>query len=370
MSHTECNAAYDPLAISGVGTGANLPLQVDPELIPWFESLPYTLPTNPAMKLSWIGISVANIQYRFDKLLHEHPRCSSGPCLHEAEIATLHEEILEYQKKSSQWLADVPKHWLPNKWVPSIDPPQPPIPMYQSTCEIFPSVQIASVFNTYRGYQLIINKILSIMYTHEWLAPGTGPQDPQDTIQSVVDHMCYSIPFYLGNRFHVQTIVDLTNPKVKDTYPAYHNMRKPPIPKKDILPKEAHLKHVIAYGAWHSMYPLSMLNALFVKHAGYDCDCLTRTIRPDQLRWIASQLFRMMKIYALDRGAGEVPETAEQCAQAVRRALRSVYQECFNQSVGFPDDEGSLNIPIRGLSSYLKLPGFGMGPERCTAGPR
>ena len=64
----------------------------------------------------------------------------------------------------------------------------------------------------------------------------------------------------------------------------------------------------------------------------------------------------MMKIYALDNGIGASPENPKECAQAVRRALRSVYQECFNQSVGFPDDEGSLNIPIRGLGSYLKLP--------------
>lgn len=307
------------------------------------------------MSLCWIGISVANIQYRFEQISREHPYCSEKPCLHEDDISNLHNEILDFHKKTSQWIEEVPKHWLPTKWKSSISP-DVPIPMYQDTCEIYPSVQIASVFNTYRGYQLIINKILSIMHTHHWLAPDVGPQDPQDTIQSVVDHMCYSIPFYLGNRSNVQTIADLTNPKPKDFYPAYHNMQDPPIPKENILSEQSHRKHVIAYGTWHSMYPLSMLIALFNNHSGYDCDCLTRSTRPGQLMWIGTQLYRMMKIYALDNGIGASPENPKECAQAVRRALRSVYQECFNQSVGFPDDEGSLNIPIRGLGSYLKLP--------------
>ncbi|KAF1964064.1 hypothetical protein BU23DRAFT_547988 [Bimuria novae-zelandiae CBS 107.79] len=295
---------------------------VDPELIPWFASLPYTLPTNPAMELSWIGISVANIQHRFERLLQDHPHCTTRQCSHSSEIAALYDNILDYQTASAKWLNNVPEHWPPTKWKPSAVSPDPPILMYQGTCEVYPSVQVASVFNTYRGYQLIINKILSIVQTHSWLEPHIGPQDPRATIQSVVDHMCYSIPFYLGNRVGVQYITDLTTPNAKDIYPAYHNMKDLPIAKEHVLREELHRKHVIAYGAWHSMYPLSMLITLFGKHSGYDCDCITRMIRPGQLAWIESQLFRMMKIYALDRGVGGTPETPEECAQAVRRALR------------------------------------------------
>ncbi|KAK3202652.1 hypothetical protein GRF29_154g298618, partial [Pseudopithomyces chartarum] len=225
---------------------------VDPDLVPWFASLPYTLPTNPAMNLSWIGISVANIQYRFEQISREHPYCLEKQCLHQNEIAALHDEILDFNKKSSRWLKEIPEHWFPIKWKSSTTP-NPPIPMYLATCEIYPSVQIASVFNTHRGYQLIISKILSIMHIHSWLPPDALPHDPHATIQSLVDHMCSSIPFYLGNRISVQTIADLTNPKPKDFYPAYHNMDDPPIPREHILPEEAHRKHVVAYGAWHSM---------------------------------------------------------------------------------------------------------------------
>jgi len=183
-----------------------------------------------------------------------------------------------------------------------------------------------------------------------------GPQNPSETIQLLVDSMCYSIPFYLGNRDSPHYITDFTNPKSQYVYPAYHNMQDPPIAKEHIPREDTHIKHATAYGAWHSMYPLSLSIGLFGKHAGYHCDCLKRTIRPGQLDWIGSQLFRMMRMYAIDEVMGVRADNPEECAKAVRRALRSVYQECFNQSPGFPSDEGGLNIPIRGLKSYLKMP--------------
>lgn len=308
------------------------------------------------MTLNWIGISVANIQHSFEVLLKSHSRCSSKNCPHDTEIATLHCSIIDFQKASSDWLAGIPDHWQPQTWRPAEVIKEWYIPMYQGTCHIYPSIQVASIFNTYRGYQLIVNKILSIMQKHDWLENRLGPQAPAETIQSVVDSMCYSIPFYLGNRDEPHYITDLDQPKPHFVYPAYYNMQSPPIARKHILPEHIHIKHATAYGAWHSMYPLSLLMGIFGKHAGYDCDCLTRTIRPSQLDWIASQLFRMMKMYTLDQGLGARMDDPEECAQAVRRALRCVYEECLNQSLGFPDDEGSLNVPIRGLDSYLEMP--------------
>ena len=87
------------------------------------------------MNLSWIGISVANIQYRFEQVSREHPYCLEKQCLHQNEIASLHDEILDFNKKSSQWLKEVPSHWHPIKWKSSTTP-NPPVPMYLATCEV------------------------------------------------------------------------------------------------------------------------------------------------------------------------------------------------------------------------------------------
>jgi len=125
------------------------------------------MPQTPAMKLTWIGVSVANIQHSFEVLLKSHPRCSSRQCSHSTEIAALYDEILHCQKASSEWLKNIPEYWLPRKWSPSKSHPKTHIPMYQEKCEIYPSVQVASVFNTHRGYQSVINKILNIMHTHD-----------------------------------------------------------------------------------------------------------------------------------------------------------------------------------------------------------
>lgn len=313
------------------------------------------------MKLNWIGISVANIQYSFQGLLKSHPRCSDKQCPHKAEINAIHNQILDFRNASSEWLSSIPEHWLPRKWAPSPGMSKSRIPMYRGICEVYPSVQVASVLNTFRGYQLIIYKILNIMQTHGWLEPHMGPQDPSEMIQSVVDPMCYSIPFYLGDRDGALYITDLTHPKSNVAYPAYDKMKDPPIAKEHILPEAVHRKHATAYGAWHSMYPLSLLLGLFSNHAGYDCNCLTLAIRAGQLNWIGSQLLRMMRMHAINDSGHVSADNAEECAKAMRLALRSVYQECFNQSLGFPDDEGSLNIPIRGLDSYLKMPDLACG---------
>ncbi|KAL5464606.1 hypothetical protein PMIN06_001103 [Paraphaeosphaeria minitans] len=278
---------------------------VDSGLIPWFASLPYTMPRTPAMKLNWIGISVANIQHRFQVLLKSHPYCSDKQCSHRADIAMIHAAVLDFQNASSEWLSNLPEHWLPQKWTPSPEISKCHIPMYRKICEVYPSVQVASVFNTYRGFQLIINKILSIMQTHGWLEPHMGPQNPSETIQSVVDSMCYSIPFYLGDRDGTLYITDLTNPKADVAYPAYHNMKDPPIAKEHILIEEVHRKHATAYGAWHSMYPLSLLLGLFGNHAGYDSLPHDEDVR-------------------LGRRHGVEPDNPEECAKAVRRALRSM----------------------------------------------
>ncbi|KAJ4301483.1 hypothetical protein N0V90_003575 [Kalmusia sp. IMI 367209] len=339
---------------------------VDPELVPWFASLPYSMPLNPAIKLSCIGISVANIQYRFELILKEHLNCPIGECSHSADIAQLYKEIIEFEIASSEWAQSIPKYWKPHIWEPKAKYSGAPIPMYQETCEIYPSVQIASVSNTWRGYQLIICKILAIMHTHAWVEPHTSAQirfSPEKVIQSLVDSMCYSIPFYLGNRQGIHYISDLTNPKPHHFYPAYHNMRDPPIAKEHILHEDVHMKHVVAYGAWHSMYPLTMLVTIFTNHSG-DCDCIARIPRPGQVAWIGSQLLRTMKLFGLDRNLGGASAgDPEEYARSVRRALRFVYKECISQLLGFPDDGASFVIPIVDPVKYQdRFPDFDYKP--------
>ena len=76
--------------------------------------------------------------------------------------------------------------------------------MYGTSCDIYPSIGIAGLWNWYRTLRLSTIKI--VMICHRKLAatpPSRGKEVPlrvlRETIQTLVDEFCNSIPFHLGN---------------------------------------------------------------------------------------------------------------------------------------------------------------------------
>lgn len=301
---------------------------VDPTLIPWFMSLPKSRPLNPANTLNLIGIQVANIQHRFNNLSLEHAHCASASCPHTTAITSLHNEILSFETACAAWHKALPQHWQPHPWRPSAQHPNLHIPMYNNTCTVFHSVQIASTYNTYLGYRLHISRFLSIMHSHAWLLHT--PSQPilshiHESIQSLVDALCAAIPFFLGTYTAMLSLHDLTLPPSSEhSFPSFSNMRDPPpTPPPDgfQLSEEEHTRHVTAQGAWHAMVALTQVVSVLRRH-GEGCGCLEGVLREGQGEWVRGQLFRAMGVVGVERGEGEGEEEAVREAVGLRASLR------------------------------------------------
>lgn len=134
-----------------------------------------------------------------------------------------------------------------------------------------------------------------------------------DCIQALVDDVCYSVPFYLGNRTGVSRLSDFTDPET--LFPSYHSLAlgdarvrewhvsNPAMPSLD-----EHQRQLIAQGAWHAMSPLSSLLALFSEEGGgrFVASCL----RPRQQQWIRDQFMRVSVLLRLPIAESRVPATS------------------------------------------------------------
>lgn len=162
---------------------------------------------NPSSALDAIGAFVAELQGSYTQFVTQGSSTTSLERVRKewrAEARRVDAELLA-------WAENVPDHWRPLRLISGRDIDSS-IPTYQSVCEVYPSCQIASIWNLWRFQRLLLAKItLGSLDVFSDLSRfdftyGQFPGDPTDfincqqTLQEVVDSVCYSIPFYLGNR--------------------------------------------------------------------------------------------------------------------------------------------------------------------------
>ncbi|KAK4506380.1 hypothetical protein PRZ48_000110 [Zasmidium cellare] len=217
------------------------------------------------------------------------------------------------------WARDVPESWHPLRLTSGQDL-DPSIPTYQSACDIYPSCQIATLWNLWRFHRLLLLKITA----------GASQRISSSSarhIQDLVDGICYSIPFYLGNRTKQSSLSDFADPEI--LLPSYHSL--PPGDARrchTALSKDEHHRHIVAYGAWHILSPLTNLLTLVKdEHGGrFVAGCL----RAGQLEWIRGQLLRigiLVRLPAAMHSSDEIGGLAgygkaEDLARQVRNGAR------------------------------------------------
>ncbi|KAF2790621.1 hypothetical protein K505DRAFT_282272 [Melanomma pulvis-pyrius CBS 109.77] len=301
------------------------------DLVERVRSIAETMSLNPSNKLDQIGVQVAEIQVLFTQLPQGYCGCASPAGAHIILLIDLYKRAIRLQSALSAWEQSVPDHWQPRQWEPPT-PSFPAIQMYRGICEIYPSIQIAAIWNTWRGYCLIVYRIL--VRIHASKQPdilSLTPQLPDDPIepaaiellQAVIDAICYSVPFHLGNRTQPRGMLDLTQPEFE--CPAYYNLRTATISQEPIMPAEEHKRHLVTQGGWHALIPLSQVVAQFSGNR-HDCDCISDVLRAGQLEWIRGQLLRSVFLLALDKNkfmsSTVVDHDAEGYAARVRDGLR------------------------------------------------
>jgi hypothetical protein len=256
-------------------------------------------PYNPSIALDHIGISIADFQ----------AACS------EAQFQGLPGELdeLEATAKSIDdrllvWAERVPYYWQPIR-LERGDGFHSSIPSYTNACDTYPSCQIANIWNLWRSQRLLLVKLMIGLITPG--SPGNSSSSAEDgspweseallyygdIVQELIDSICRSIPFYLGNRIAPSSMADFTDsdilfpdcpPIATETGNDHGNHDR----YQDLAnPSEDHRRHVIAQGPWHIQSPLSRLLTLFSEEPA-----LAEQLRPGQYLWIQSQFLRVLKL--------------------------------------------------------------------------
>lgn len=246
---------------------------------------------NPSSLLDIIGIDVANIQHEF---FNAHLSSSST----EDKLAELFAKAAIVDTRLKTWVSGVPAHWQPESFdhMPQCNPP---IISYSQTFDVYRSVQIASIWNIWRIYRIITLKILL-----ECLELSNGNLDFSDnthsfireSIQKVVDAICRSVPFFLGNRSHMATLHDFTDSNI--FLPSHHHLRA----SNELIghrndvefwSQDDHFKHVISQGPWHILIPLGQLMGLFSQNHG---SAFAQLLEIERHKWIREQIMRARTI--------------------------------------------------------------------------
>lgn len=240
-------------------------------------------PLNPSSLLDIIGVDVANVQHEFFNM-----RMSSSTT--EDKLADLFAKAAIVDTRLKTWVSGVPVYWQPEEFdhVPHCSPP---IMTYSQTFDVYRSVQIASIWNIWRIYRVMMLKVL--LECLELSAGNLEFSDNthsfiQESIQKMVDFICRSVPFFLGNRSHMATLHDFTDSNI--FLPGHHHLgtRNELIDSKFLVHDE-HFKHVISQGPWHILIPLGQLISIFSQNHG---SSFAQLLEVERREWIREQLMR------------------------------------------------------------------------------
>ena len=254
------------------------------------------LPNNASSLLDVIGMSVSRLQSLLTETL------SSQRDIALAALQELPVVICNVDTQLQAWLDGVPEFWRPRTIQRGMSIPSF-IPTYNGFCDIYPSVQIANIWNTWRIYCLIVESVkLELTHGSQAVSEEEDLAFLSDVIrarhareiQDLVASICRSIPFYLGNCFQPVSFSDIDNPQL--LFPSYHDL--PPTDEGLVIYKKSghyaskidHQRHVALHGPLHALSLLSNLNGLLSE------DLWSILALDKQKQWINKQFHRSLHL--------------------------------------------------------------------------
>lgn len=263
-------------------------------------------------RLDMIGVDVASCQNRF----HALPKKVPHGCSH----IRIHNEAKAIRRRIVEWADLVPGDWHPSH-IDKVRTTEPPIITYSGGCDVYPSVQLADLWNTWRCRHLILLDIIlrtlpasAKSHLHESRAGrsrmvvNAGERDEVQAqatqyimiVQAVVDDVCETYPFFLGNVYRPVDYNDLASHE----YPSCHDLSPQPpgtksqSPKPILMSRELHVRHCLTQGPWFAVTFLTYLITLIS-----DPDSMIGVaLRPGQFEWLFQQFRRILVLWRVDLG--------------------------------------------------------------------
>jgi len=263
------------------------------------------VPENYSSALDAIGVSVAELQSRYTHFIVQGTgSVCSGHFLDEWKTDAQSVDV-----RLLMWAKSVPIHWRPSQLV-SVRDFDSSIPSFRSRCDVYPSCQVASIWNLWRFHRILLIKmtldLIDAFSAQRCFVPagqnGTSQQsylvDRRAILQKMVDSVCYSVPFYLGNRTKRSSLTDFTDASILLAVESpckngtLHDRYRLGVADS----RDDYRRHIIAQGPWRAMHPLSSLLTLFSGDSG---EVVTGSLRPGQRDWIRIQLSRVATLLHL-----------------------------------------------------------------------
>ena len=230
-------------------------------------------PVNTADRLTMVTMSVVNLRN-----LAKQIKDTSNDLSNDIANDELLNKALEIDQKLSDWKLSVPQEWAS---APAVDTSPAALRKFQAygdRMDIYYDVWVAGTWNSYRSSRILVNLVV-LMCIDRLAATGssTPPVDRPSVLsylQTLVDDICASLPYHLGDKkrrgeFHLAT------------YPTVD--RKPTC--------RGHLRSAASLGGWFLMTPLVA--------------CLEVTSLPKRQKlWIIEQFERIITLYGLPRAIG------------------------------------------------------------------
>ena len=316
---------------------------VPPDPAVWTNGAP--MPENPAIALDELATDLANlnafvksVDFRSPPPTQSMSRTPSPTSFNASgsSIKILHSLLapaLHLDARLSQWLDSLPTYWYPI----SVSSPSclhmsvAEAGLYGSSCDIYPSLPVAGIWNSYRTTRIATLKI--ILVCQQSLTGLNSEADSSarrhyaaDSIQRLVDEFCASVPFHLGNRTAPSPpdkIEGVEYPHLPDE--DEHGAR--PFPPHAIgyatrLSRAEHARFAAASGGWLLIGPIRDILAATAPGPRDASRGIPPLLRHGQREWILEQLQRLGRIYRIPIPHDPSPSSTHSMRSSTRGASR------------------------------------------------
>ena len=317
--------------IIGSSVQRNQAISDDPAI--WLDISP--MPSSPAIQLDKLVFEFANLQASASTF--DFPSTSTPPsrspstASFPASPATIDilqsilAAALHLDEQLAQWSRVVPFHWhaSPVSHPSCMKPFVAADGLYGDYCDVYPSLHVASIWNQYRCTRLDLLKLIltcqrSLLTLQLWDDQFPSLQKyALDSVQRLVDEICASVPYHLGNR---------TGPGPIDSregieYPHFpedededlENMQHqfPPsclgsssLGNSRRLSRAEHTQLAASTGGWFILSAMKyilekVVPGLKVVDMASRTDLQRSVLREGQTQWLLRQLQRTARIYRL-----------------------------------------------------------------------
>jgi hypothetical protein len=296
---------------------------ISPNPAIWTDSAP--MPESPAIALDALAVELANLKAFVGTVdfpdppptplastRSPSPRAFSAP---DSSIEILHSILapaLDLDSRFALWSKSLPTFWNPIMVSsPACIPDSvAEAGLYGPSCDIYPSLHIANLWNEYRTARINVLRIVltcqrSLVH-YPSIDDDTDPTHDYaaDMVQSLTDAFCASIPFHFGNKTAPVALGRLDGVEFPHL-PARDENGLESLPPTAIgysvqMSKEEHYRLAGAMGGWYLVYPIrEILKATTPTAKDVELE-FPPLLRQGQMEWILAQLERLKNIYLLN----------------------------------------------------------------------